>query len=243
MAHSEKGSVTALREVFSACSLFGLLMAAGSYQLAREVNRKVGREILNPLLFATLFCGGILVLTGTEYAVFYENGGKVLEFFLTPSTICLAIPLYKQFELLKKNAAAVLAGCAAGVAAHIAGCVLMLFLFRMEAAEYISLLPKSITTAIGKGLSEELGGYPAITMACIMLTGLFGAVAASPLLKIFGVTDSVSQGLAIGTSSHAAGTSRAVQLGEIQGAASSLAIVVTGLLTVMAAPVFAALVQ
>ncbi|MBD5162844.1 MAG: LrgB family protein [Oscillibacter sp.] len=228
-----------MSEIFAGCSCFGLLMAMGSYQLARVINRRMGKELCNPLLFATLFCGAVLLGTGTEYEVFYQNGGQVLEFFLTPATICLAIPLYRQFALLKKNAGAVLAGCAAGVLAHMAGCVLMLVLFKMEAAEYISLLPKSITTAIGKGLSEELGGYPAITMAIIMLTGLFGAVAAPPLLKLFGVRDPVSQGLAIGTSSHAAGTSRAVQLGEIQGAASSLAIVVTGLLTVVTAPLFA----
>lgn len=228
-----------MSEIFAGCSCFGLLMSMGSYQLARVINKRMGRELCNPLLFATLFCGAVLLGTGTEYEVFYQNGGRVLEFFLTPATICLAIPLYKQFTLLKKNAGAVLAGCAAGVLAHMAGCVLMLVLFKMEAAEYISLLPKSITTAIGKGLSEELGGYPAITMANIMLTGLFGAVAAPSLLKLFGVRDPVSQGLAIGTSSHAAGTSRAVQLGEIQGAASSLAIVVTGLLTVVAAPLFA----
>lgn len=231
-----------MSEILSACSCFGLLMAMGSYQLARVINKRVGKEICNPLLFATLFCGAVLLGSGTEYDVFYNNGGRILEFFLTPATICLAIPLYKQFELLKKNAGAVLAGCVAGVIAHMTGCVLMLFLFHMEAAEYISLLPKSITTAIGKGLSEELGGFPAITMATIMLTGLFGAVAASPLLKVFHVTEPISQGLAIGTSSHAAGTSRAVQIGEIQGAASSLAIVVTGLLTVVAAPLFAKLV-
>ena len=231
-----------MTELLSECACFGLFMAVGSFQLARVINKRIGREIFNPLLFATLFCGAVLLGTGTEYDVFYTNGGSILEFFLTPATICLAIPLYKQFELLKRNAGAVLAGCVAGVAAHMAGCVLMLFLFQMEAAEYISLLPKSITTAIGKGLSEELGGFPAITMATIMLTGLFGAVAAPPLLKLFHVTEPLSQGLAIGTSSHAAGTSRAVQLGEIQGAASSLAIVVTGLLTVVAAPLFAGLV-
>lgn len=230
-----------MRDVFAACSFFGLLLAAGSYQLARSINRRVGKEICNPLLFSTLCCCGVLLLTGTEYELFYENGGKMLEFFLTPSTICLAIPLYKQFTLLKKNAGAVLAGCTAGVLAHMAGCILMLALFQMESGGYISLLPKSITTAIGKGLSEELGGYPAITMTAIMFTGLFGAVAAPGLLKLFGVTDPLCQGLAIGTSAHAAGTSRAVELGEVQGATSSLAIVVTGLLTVIAAPVFARL--
>ena len=231
-----------MSEVFQSCACFGLLLAMGSFQLARAINKRVGKEVCNPLLFATLLCGAVLLGTGTEYDVFYDNGGDILEFFLTPATICLAIPLYKQFELLKKNAGAVLAGCAAGVAAHMAGCALMLVLFRMEAAEYISLLPKSITTAIGKGLSQELGGFPAITMATIMLTGLFGAVAAPALLRLFRVTEPVSQGLAIGTSSHAAGTSRAVEMGEVQGAASSLAIVVTGLLTVIAAPLMARLV-
>ena len=231
-----------MSEVFQSCACFGLLLAMGSFQLARAINKLAGKEVCNPLLFATLLCGAVLLGTGTEYDVFYDNGGNILEFFLTPATICLAIPLYKQLELLKKNAGAVLAGCAAGVAAHMAGCALMLVLFRMEAAEYISLLPKSITTAIGKGLSQELGGFPAITMATIMLTGLFGAVAAPALLRLFRVTEPVSQGLAIGTSSHAAGTSRAVEMGEVQGAASSLAIVVTGLLTVVAAPLMARLV-
>ena len=231
-----------MSEIFQSCAYFGLLLAMGSFQLARAINKRAGKEVCNPLLFATLLCGAVLLGTGTEYDVFYDNGGNILEFFLTPATICLAIPLYKQFELLKKNAGAVLAGCAAGVAAHMAGCALMLVLFRMEAAEDISLLPKSITTAIGKGLSQELGGFPAITMATIMLTGLFGAVAAPALLRLFRVTEPVSQGLAIGTSSHAAGTSRAVEMGEVQGAASSLAIVVTGLLTVIAAPLMARLV-
>ena len=231
-----------MSEVFQSCACFGLLLAMGSFQLARAINKLAGKEVCNPLLFATLLCGAVLLGTGTEYDVFYDNGGNILGFFFTPATICLAIPLYKQFELLKKNAGAVLAGCAAGVAAHMAGCALMLVLFRMEAAEYISLLPKSITTAIGKGLSQELGGFPAITMATIMLTGLFGAVAAPALLRLFRVTEPVSQGLAIGTSSHAAGTSRAVEMGEVQGAASSLAIVVTGLLTVVAAPLMARLV-
>lgn len=231
-----------MSELLAACTCFGLLLPLAGYQLAKFINKKIRKEICNPLLFSTLCCCAVLLLTGTDYDVFYENGGNILEFFLTPATICLAIPLYRQFNLLKKHAGAVAAGCAAGVIAHMTGCVLMLYLFQMEPAGYISLLPKSITTAIGKGLSEELGGYPAITMATIMLTGLFGAVAAPALLKLFGVKEPLSQGLAIGTSSHAAGTSRAVELGEVQGAASSLAIVVTGLLTVIAAPIFARLV-
>lgn len=229
-----------MNEFLLSSTWFGFLLSVGTFFLARAVNRRCGKERINPLLFSTVVCGLVILLGGMEYEVYYQ-GAQYLDVLLTPATICLAIPLYRQFELLKKNIPAVAAGCVAGVAAHMAGCLLMLFLFSLESPEFITLLPKSITTAIGKGLSEELGGYPSITMATIMLTGIFGAVVAPPILRLFRVTDPLAQGLAIGTSAHAAGTSRAVEMGEIQGAASSLAIVVTGLLTVIAAPILAAL--
>ena len=219
---------------------FGLFLSLAFFQLARWLNRKAGREVISPLLFATLLCIAVLLVFDIDFEV-YNRGAQYLDVLLTPATICLAIPLYRQYELLRRNAVAVLAGSVAGVAAHMAGCLLMLAVFRMEAAEFITLLPKSITTAIGKSLSAELGGYPAITMAAIMITGLFGAAIAPALLRLFRVRDPLAQGLAIGTASHAAGTSTAVQMGEVQGAASSLAIVVTGLLTVVAAPLLAGL--
>lgn len=219
---------------------FGLFLSLAFFQLARWLNRKAGREVISPLLFATLLCIAVLLVFDIDFEV-YNRGAQYLDVLLTPATICLAIPLYRQYELLRRNAVAVLAGSVAGVAAHMAGCLLMLAVFRLEAAEFITLLPKSITTAIGKSLSAELGGYPAITMAAIMITGLFGAAIAPALLRLFRVRDPLAQGLAIGTASHAAGTSTAVQMGEIQGAASSLAIVVTGLLTVIAAPLLAGL--
>ena len=220
---------------------FGLFLSLAFFQLARWLNRKAGREVISPLLFATLLCIAVLLVFDIDFEV-YNRGAQYLDVLLTPATICLAIPLYRQYELLQRNAVAVLAGSVAGVAAHMAGCLLMLAVFRLEAAEFITLLPKSITTAIGKSLSAELGGYPAITMAAIMITGLFGAAIAPALLRLFRVRDPLAQGLAIGTASHAAGTSTAVQMGEVQGAASSLAIVVTGLLTVVAAPLLAGLV-
>ena len=137
---------------------------------------------------------------------------------------------------------AVLAGSVAGVAAHMAGCLLMLAVFRLEAAEFITLLPKSITTAIGKSLSAELGGYPAITMAAIMITGLFGAAIAPALLRLFRVRDPLAQGLAIGTASHAAGTSTACRWGRSRGRPAVWPSWITGLLTVVAAPLLAGLV-
>ena len=220
---------------------FGLFLSLAFFQLARWLNRKAGREVISPLLFATLLCIAVLLVFDIDFEV-YNRGAQYLDVLLTPATICLAIPLYRQYELLRRNAVAVLAGSVAGVAAHMAGCLLMLAVFRLEAAEFITLLPKSITTAIGKSLSAELGGYPAITMAAIMITGLFGAAIAPALLRLFRVRDPLAQGLAIGTASHAAGTSTAVQMGEVQGAASSLAIVVTRLLTGVAAPLLAGLV-
>ena len=220
---------------------FGLLMTMAFFLFARYVNRKAGKEVFNPLLFSTVCCILFLAFTGISFDTYFISA-RYLDALLTPTTICLAIPLYRQFELLKKNVPAVLAGCCAGVIANAAICLLLLVTFDLTNAQFVTLLPKSITTAIGKSLSGELGGYPAITMACIMLAGQLGAVAAPALLKLFRVTEPLAQGLAIGTASHAAGTSRAVELGDAQGAASSLAIVVTGLLTVIVAPFVAALV-
>ena len=220
---------------------FGLFLTLGMFFFARAVNKKAKREIFNPLLFASVTILLLLLAFSIPYEA-YAKGADHIDMLLTPATICLAIPLYRQYTLLKENFSAVLAGVAAGVVAHMAACAILLVAFRMDAAQYATLLPKSITTAIGKSLSAEMGGYPAITMATIMLTGQFGAVAAPTLLKWFGVKHPLAQGLAIGTASHAAGTSRAVELGDVQGAASSLAIVVTGLLTVIAAPLMMALV-
>ena len=228
-------------EFLTESAYFGLFLTLGLFFLARSVNKKAQREIVNPLLFASVTILVLLLVFAIPYDAYYQ-GAQHIDVLLTPATICLAIPLYRQYTLLKENFGAVLAGCVAGVIAHMLACAALLVLFSMDSASFATILPKSITTAIGKSLSAELGGYPAITMATIMLTGQFGAVAAPALLKLFGVKHPLAQGLAIGTASHAAGTSRAVELGDVQGAASSLAIVVTGLLTVIAAPLMMLLV-
>lgn len=220
---------------------FGLFLTLAMFYLARAINKKAKREVCNPLLFASVSILVLLLVFSIPYES-YAQGANHIDMLLTPATICLAIPLYRQYTLLKENVGAVLAGCTAGVIAHMVACAVLLVVFQMDSAAFATILPKSITTAIGKSLSAELGGYPAITMATIMLTGQFGAVASPALLKWFGVKHPLAQGLAIGTASHAAGTSRAVELGDVQGAASSLAIVVTGLLTVIAAPLMMLLV-
>ncbi len=221
---------------------FGLFLTLAMFYFARAINKKAKREVCNPLLFASVSILVLLLVFSIPYES-YAKGADHIDMLLTPATICLAIPLYRQYTLLKENVGAVLAGCIAGVIAHMVACAVLLVVFQMDSAAFATILPKSITTAIGKSLSAELGGYPAITMATIMLTGQFGAVASPALLKWFGVKHPLAQGLAIGTASHAAGTSRAVELGDIQGAASSLAIVVTGLLTVIAAPLMMLIVR
>ena len=224
-----------MAEFIAASGYFGLLMACALFLFARYVNRRAGKEVLNPLLFSTVTCIIFLLTTGIPFEDYYI-GAKYLDAFLTPTTICMAIPLYRQFELLKKNVPAVLAGCAAGVVANTLCCLAMVALFRLDAAQFATLLPKSITTAIGKPMSLELGGNPAITMACTMLSGQFAPVVAPFFLKFFRIHDPLAQGLCLGTCAHAGGTSRAVELGDIQGACGSLGIVITGLLTVLTAP-------
>lgn len=231
-----------MHEFLASSAYFGLVLTLVAYQLPRLINRRLGRQVLNPLLFSILACSLVLLALDIRYETYYQGAG-LIDALLTPATVCLAIPLYRQYELLRRNIRAVLLSCLAGVAANMAGCAAMLALFRLDASQFATLLPKSITTAIGKSLSQELGGFPATTMVTIIITGILGAVIAPGLLRLFHVTSPLAQGLAIGTSAHAAGTAKAVELGDIQGAASSLAIVVTGLLTVAAAPVMMLLVS
>lgn len=220
---------------------FGLFLSLAFFQLARWLNRKAGREVISPLLFATLLCIAVLLVFDIDFDV-YNRGAQYLDVLLTPATICLAIPLYRQYELLRRNAVAVLAGSVAGVAAHMAGCLLMLAVFRLEAAEFITLLPKSITTAIGMGVSEEAGGIVTLTVVSIIITGVSGVIMSEGLFKLFKLEEPIAKGLALGNGAHAIGTSKALELGEVEGAMSSLAIAVAGLMTVIVVPLIANLI-
>ena len=158
---------------------------------------------------------------------------------LTPATVCLAIPLYIQLDVLKKNVVAIMVGILSGVAASMGSILAMAMAFGLSHKEYVTLLPKSITTAIGMGVSEELGGYVTISVATIIITGVLGNIFAESVCKLFRIRHAVSRGLAIGTAAHAVGTAKAMEMGEVEGAMSSLAIVVCGLCTVVGASVFA----
>ena len=158
---------------------------------------------------------------------------------LTPATVCLAIPLYEQIELLKNNIKAIVLGIMSGAIASLGSVFILSKVFQLSHEQYVTLLPKSITTAIGMGISEELGGIVTITVAVIIITGIVGNIIAEGVCRIFKIEEKVAKGLAIGSSSHAIGTVKAMEMGEIEGAMSSLAIVVSGVITVVMASVFA----
>ena len=180
----------------------------------------------------------VLLITGVDYQNYY-TGAKYISYLLTPATVSLAIPLYEQMEILKKNWKAVIAGIVSGVLTALCSILFMAYLFGLGHAEYVTLLPKSITTAIGMDVSAELGGYVSITVAVIIITGVFGNVIAETVFRIFRIKEPVAKGIALGTSAHAIGTSKAMELGGIEGAMSSLSIVVCGILTVFGTTLFA----
>ena len=227
-----------MKEVIVNSAFFGAVISLAAYFIGLRVKSRFKVAIANPLLIAIVLTIGALLIFDIDYQV-YNASAKYLNWLLTPATVCLAIPLYQQLQLLKKNVRAILLGILAGVLTSLSCILAMALLFGLDHAQYVTLLPKSVTTAIGMGVAEELGGYPSIAAVVIILTGVLGNIFAESFLRLLGVKESVARGLAIGTSSHALGTTRALELGETEGAMSSLSLVVAGLMTVVGASVFA----
>lgn len=219
---------------------FGAVISLAAYEAGLLIKRKFRLAILNPLLIATVCVMAALTLLKIEYK-HYNEGAKYISYLLTPATVCLAVPLYQQLELLRRNLKAVAVGITSGVLASLASVFLLAKLFSLTHEQYVTLLPKSITTAIGMGVSEELGGISTITVAVIIVTGILGNVIAESVCRIFRIEEPIAKGLALGTASHAIGTAKAMELGEVEGAMSSLAIAVAGLMTVVGASLFASL--
>ena len=227
-----------MHDFFASSVYFGVFLSLFAYFIGLTIRKKTGLSIFNPLLVSVLLVMALLAVFRIDYAA-YHHSAKLLSSLLTPATICLAVPLYEQLSLLKTHKKAILLGIFSGVMTSLV-CVLALsFLFGLDHTAYVTLLPKSITTAIGMGVSEKLGGHVSITVAVIILTGILGNMIARSVCRIFSITEPVARGVAIGTSSHAIGTTRAMELGEIEGAMSSLSIVIAGILTVAGASVFA----
>lgn len=220
---------------------FGVAVSFAAYLAGTLLRKKFNIPILNPLLVAIVITMLILLAANVDYQS-YNEGAKYLSYLLTPATVCLAIPLYEQTELLKNNVKAIIVGIVSGVLTSLICVFVMALMFNLSHEEYVTLLPKSITTAIGMGVSEELGGYANITVAIIIITGVLGNIIAETVCRIFRITHPVAKGVAIGSSSHAVGTAKAMEMGEIEGAMGSLSIAVAGLLTVVGAILFSNLI-
>lgn len=226
-----------MNELFKTSVFFGMFITLLSYGIGAALKKKLRLPVFNPLLVAIILTILFLSLFRVDYEA-YNEGAKYISFLLTPATICLAVPLYEQFELLRKNYRAVLAGIFSGVLTSLCSILILAKLFRLDHASYVTLLPKSITTAIGMGVSGELGGYVPITVAVIIVTGVIGNMFAETIRRVFRIRDPIAKGIAIGTSSHAVGTAKAMEMGDVEGAMSSLSIVVSGILTVIFANIF-----
>lgn len=226
-----------MKDLLTNSVFFGVTISFLAYEFGVLLKKKWKFALLNPLLIAIAVVIIVLVAFHIDFDT-YNEGAQYLSYFLTPATVCLAVPLYEQIELLKKHWKAIIAGIISGVLTS-ALCILVLSVaFGLDHKMYVTLLPKSITTAIGMGVSEELGGIVTITVAVIIVTGVIGNVLAEAIYKIFRVEEPIAKGIGIGTAAHAVGTAKAMELGEVEGAMSSLSIAVAGIITVIAASIF-----
>ncbi len=229
-----------INDFFEEALFSGAALTLLAYELGLLLKRRFRSAIFNPILIAVICVIALLKLLNIEYSS-YESGAKYISYLLTPATVCLALPLYEELKLLKDNLAAVACGILSGILSGMAGVFLLCKIFRLSHTQYVTLLPKSVTTAIGMGISEELGGTVTITVAVIIITGIFGNIFADFIFSALKIKEPVAKGIALGTCSHAIGTARAMELGEAEGAMSSLAIAVAGILTVVLAPIFSGL--
>ena len=220
---------------------FGVLLCLLSYQAGVFLRQKTKIAAFNPLLISIIIVIFVLVMFNIKFEDFYK-GSKYISFLLTPATVALAIPLYSKLALLKSNFKAIMSGLIAGVLTSLVSIFVMSLLFGLSHENYVSMLPKSITTAIGIGVSEELGGVSTITTAVIIVTGVFGNVSADIVYKVFNIKNPIAKGIGLGSSAHAIGTSKALEMGETEGAMSSLSIAVAGIITVIFASFFANLI-
>ena len=227
-------------DIVALSATFGVVISIIGYGLGVLIRNKTGIGIFNPLLISIIFVMVILSVFHIGYRD-YNSSAKYLSYLLTPATVSLAVPLYLHIDRLKRNWVGIAVGLISGSITSMGSVLVMSVLFGLSHKQYVTLLPKSITTAIGMGISDELGGLVTISVAVIIITGILGHVLAVTICRLFRITDPVAKGLAIGAAAHAIGTSKAMEMGDIEGAMASLAIVVNGLITVIGASFFAML--
>lgn len=223
---------------FIGSTYFGVVLTIVAYLVGLVIKKKLRFAIFNPMLIAIVLIIVVLITLKIPYDTYF-NSTTMINYLLTPSTICLAVPLYEKVEVLKGNLKAILIGISSGVITCMISVFLVGKIFSLSNEEFATFLPKSLTTAIGMAISEELNGIVAISVAVIMITGITGSIISDLVFKVFNIHEPVAKGLALGTASHVIGTVKATEYGKIESAVSSLSIAVTGLLTVIVAPIVA----
>ena len=227
-----------MSELIQSISVWGVTVTLAAFALGSWINKKTGQAIFNPLLLGSIFV--ILFLSLVQIPVSeYKKSVQIISYLLLPATVSLAVPLYEQWQIMRKNALAVLCGIAAGSVTSMLSVLAIGAVLKLDPALTVSMMTKSVTTAIGVEVAAELGGIASLAGAMIVLTGILGNLSASALCRIAGLHDPVARGVAIGTGSHAVGTARALQMGQVEGAVSSLSIAVAGVLTAVICPILA----
>lgn len=220
---------------------FGIILTVITFYIGNLLKRKLKHPLANPILISGMAVIGILVFFDIDFDT-YNKGAKYIGFLLTPATVCLAIPLYEEIQHLKNNWLAIMSGIISGIISSAATVFVLSLVFKLGHQEYVTLLPKSITAAIGMDISKQLDGVVSITVAIIIITGLIGNIMGEFILEKFNIKHPIAKGVAYGASSHALGTSKAMEIGELEGAISGLSLAVSGILTVFAVSMFANLI-
>ena len=229
-----------LSEFLQGSTMWGVGLTLAAFAVGTLINRVTKKSVCNPLLLGSLVVVAVLTALRIPYAQ-YKASAAPVSWLLLPATVSLAVPLYEKWEILRRNAKAILAGIAAGTLTSLASVLLIGWAMGLDHTQFVTLLPKSVTTAISMDVSVELGGIASLTGAVVILTGIVGSLFGEGLLRLLRITDPMAKGVAMGTAAHAIGTSKALEMGETEGAMSGLSIAVAGIMTAILAPVFVGL--
>ncbi len=221
-----------MKEIITTNPFFGISISIIAYAIGTFLNKKTKLAIVNPLLISYILIISTLLIFDIPLSA-YNEGGNIINMFLSPATAVLSLTIYRQWDIVKKNIAAILTGTIVGSLTSILVIMFLCKLFGLDNTVTSSLLPKSITTPMAIAVSETLGGIPSLTVLAVIITGILGNILAPILIKLFRIKDPIVQGVAIGTASHAVGTSKAIEIGEVQGALSGVALTFSGLITVV----------
>ncbi|MDR2464940.1 MAG: LrgB family protein [Streptococcaceae bacterium] len=216
--------------------LFGLVLSVLMYLIGVRLNQTFQHPLTTPLLFATVTIILFLKITGISYDAYYK-GGQILNMLIAPSTVALGIPLYKMLPLLKHHAKSILIGLGISTFLNTLITLLLAKAFGLSKIVSISLLPKSVTTAMAVGIAEKMGGALTLTLVVVVATGILTSVIGPPLLNVFGIQDAVAKGVALGGTGHAIGTGSAIQLGKVEGVMAGVSIGISGILYVFITPI------